>query len=39
VAVPYGIDGVVSRKVVMASGVTALLMIDAPGGRILISES
>jgi hypothetical protein len=39
VAVPYAIDGVVSRKVVMASGVTALLMIDAPGGRILISES
>jgi hypothetical protein len=39
VAVPYAIDGVVSRKTIMASGLPALLMIDAPGGRILISES
>jgi hypothetical protein len=39
VQVPYNINGTISRKVVMASGVTALLMIATGDGRVLISES
>jgi hypothetical protein len=35
--VPYDING--TPKVMLPTGVPALLAIDAPGGRILISES
>jgi hypothetical protein len=37
VTVPYDING--TPKVMLPTGVPALLAIDAPGGRILISES
>jgi hypothetical protein len=37
VQVPYDING--TPKVMLPTGVPALLAIDAPGGRILISES
>lgn len=39
IAIPYNVNGAVSRKKVMATGATALVMIDAPGGRIFISET